>query len=76
MSLKEKKLYTTKLLYDEIQELKLILEHIESLIEERILGIDEPLPDEVEAIKEYDVDKEKGKTELINLNDVIVKKDD
>jgi len=50
-----------KLLYDEIRELRAILEHIEALLEERLLGIDEPLPDEVEAIKEYESNKEKAR---------------
>ncbi|MCD6195285.1 MAG: hypothetical protein J7J82_00665 [Staphylothermus sp.] len=65
-----------KLLYDEIRELRAILEHIEALLEERLLGIDEPLPDEVEAIKEYESNKEKGKVELISLDDILGKKDD
>ncbi len=65
-----------RLLYDEIRELRAILEHIEALLEERLLGIDEPLPDEVEAIKEYEADKEKGEVELISLDDILRKKDD
>jgi len=65
-----------KLLYDEIRELRAILEHIEALLEERLLGIDEPLPDEVEAIKEYESNKEKGKVELISLDNILGKKDD
>ena len=65
-----------KLLYDEVCELRAILEHIEALLEERLLGIDEPLPDEVEAIKEYESNKEKGKVELISLDDILGKKDD
>jgi hypothetical protein len=39
--------------------LRVILEHIEALLEEHLLGIDELLPDEVEAIKEYEADKRK-----------------
>ena len=65
-----------RLLYDEIRKLRAILEHIEALLEERLLGIDEPLPDEVEAIREYEADKEKGKVELISLDDILGKKDD
>ncbi len=63
-------------LYDEIRELRAILERIEALLEERLLGIDEPLPDEVEAIKEYEADKKKGKVELVNLDDILGKRDD
>jgi len=65
-----------RLLYDEIRELRAILEHIEALLEERLLGIDEPLPDEVEAIREYEADKEKGKVELVSLDNILGKKDD
>ncbi len=64
-----------KLLYDEIRELRAILEHIEALLEERLLGVDEPLPDEVEAIKEYEADKEKGRVELISLDSVLGRKE-
>lgn len=62
-----------KLLLDEIRELRAILEHIEALLEERLLGIDEPLPDEVEAIKEYETNKEKGTIGLVSLDDVLGK---
>ena len=62
-------------LYDEIRELRAILERIEALLEERLLGIDEPLPDEVEAIKGYEADKEKGRIELVSLDDILGKKD-
>ena len=65
-----------RLLYDEIRELKAILEHIEALLEERLLGIDEPLPDEVEAIKEYEADKKKNKVELISLDNILGKQND
>ncbi len=64
-----------KLLYDEIRELRAILERIEALLEERLLGIDEPLPDEVEAIKEYESNKKKGEVELVSLDDILGKKD-
>jgi len=63
-------------LYDEIRELRAILERIEALLEERLLGIDEPLRDEVEVIREYEADKEKGKVELVNLDDILGKRDD
>lgn len=60
-----------KLLYDELRELRAILERIEALLEERLLGVEEPLPDEVEAIKEYEADKKRGKVELVRLDDVL-----
>ena len=40
-------------------------------MEERLIGIEEPLPDEVDAIREYEDDKKKGKIELVSLNDVL-----
>ncbi|MCE4615399.1 MAG: hypothetical protein F7B60_07730 [Desulfurococcales archaeon] len=60
-----------KLLYSELRELRAILERIEALLEERLIGIEEPLPDEVDAIREYEDDKKKGKIELVSLNDVL-----
>ena len=64
-----------KLLYDEIRKLREMLEHIEALLEERLLGMDEPLPDEVEAIREYETDKGEGRVELISLDNVIEKEE-
>ncbi len=64
-----------KLLHNEIRELKAILERIEALLEERLIGIDEPLPDEVEAIEKYEADKKRGKVELVSLDDVLGKQD-
>ncbi|MCE4605915.1 MAG: hypothetical protein F7B59_01090 [Desulfurococcales archaeon] len=46
-----------KLLHRELLELRAILEHIEALLEERLIGIEELLPDEVDAIREYEDDK-------------------
>jgi len=53
-----------------------ILKRIEALLEERLLGVDELLSNEVEVIKEYEADKEKGKVELVDLDDILGKKDD
>ena len=60
-----------ELLYRELRELRTILERIEALLEERLIGIEEPLPDEVEAIREYENEKMKGKVELVDLEDVL-----
>ncbi|MEB3759600.1 MAG: hypothetical protein GSR81_01980 [Desulfurococcales archaeon] len=59
-----------KLLYNELRELRSILERIEALLEERLIGIEEPLPDEAKAIREYEYEKVKGKVELVDLEDV------
>ncbi len=60
-----------ELLYRELRELRTILERIEALLEERLIGIEEPLPDEAEAIREYEDEKTKGKVELVDLEDVL-----
>ena len=60
-----------ELLYRELRELRTILERIEALLEERLIGIEEPMPDEVEAIREYEGEKGKGKVELVDLEDVL-----
>ena len=64
-----------KLLYNELRKLRTILERIEALLEERLIGIEESLPDEIEAMKEYKNDKKKGETKLVNLNDLLTEKD-
>jgi len=51
-----------ELLYKELRELRTILERIETLLEERLIGIEEPLPDEAEAIREYGDENNEGKS--------------
>ncbi len=58
-------------LYRELRELRLLLERIEALLEERLIGIEEPLPDEAEAIREYEEDKRRGRLELVDLGEVL-----
>lgn len=48
----------------EISEIKLMLEKIEGIIDSRLIGIEEPEEDEVEAIKEYEKRKKEGNLEL------------
>ncbi|BEP17749.1 hypothetical protein PYJP_11010 [Pyrofollis japonicus] len=60
-----------KAILEEIRSLKTILERIEALLEERLIGLEEPLPDEVKAIKEYENEKRSGKVELLRLEDII-----
>ena len=55
----------------EIRELRSIIEHIEMLIEERFIGVDNPLPDEKEEIEHYENVKRKGKVKLIRLEDIL-----
>ncbi len=56
---------------EEIRSLKEMLERIEALLEERLIGIEEPLPDEIEAIETYEEDKKKGRIELLKLENVL-----
>ena len=58
-------------LYREIRELRFIVERIEALLEERLIGVEEPSPDEARAIEEYEDDKRRGKVELVSLDEVL-----
>lgn len=60
-----------KQLLEEIRALRATVERIEALLEERLIGIEEALPDEIEAIEEYESDKREGKVELVKLEDII-----
>jgi len=60
-----------KQLLEEIRALRATVERIEALLEERLIGIEEPLPDEIKAIEEYESDKREGKVELVKLEDII-----
>ncbi|MEM2087531.1 MAG: hypothetical protein QXF52_02510 [Thermoproteota archaeon] len=56
-----------------LKEVKLIrskVERLEDLVEERLIGSDEPLKDEAEAIREYLEAKEKGDVEYIPLEEI------
>ena len=53
-----------------LREISLIrdkMERIEELIEERVIGSEKPLKDEVKAIKEYEKEKEDETLELERL---------
>ena len=60
-----------KAILEEIRGLREILERIEALLEERLIGVEEPLPDEVKAIEEYEEEKKNGRIELVRLEDVL-----
>ncbi len=58
-------------LLKEVRDIKSTVEKLESIIEQRLLGEEEPLEDEELAIKEYEEDKAKGRLELVSLKDAI-----
>jgi len=56
-----------------LKEVKLVrekIERLEELVEERLIGLEEPLDDEIKAIKEYTKAKEKGNIKLTPIEDV------
>ena len=60
-----------KAILEEIRSLREMLERIEALLEERLIGVEEPLLDEVKAIEEYEEEKVSGRVELVRLEDVL-----
>jgi len=48
----------------EISEIKLILEKIESIIDSRLIGIEEPEEDEIKEIEDFERRKRAGELEL------------
>jgi len=56
-----------------LKEVRLVrekVERLEELVEERLIGLEEPSEDEVKAIKEYLTAKKRGSVELIPIVDV------
>ena len=43
---------------------------LNDLVEERLIGCEEPTKEDVEAIKEYEAAKKKGKLTLVSLKDL------
>ena len=59
-----------KEILEEVKELRRKVEKIENIVEERLIGMDEPLPDEVKAIREYEKAKKKGTIDFVRLEDI------
>ncbi|RLI19311.1 hypothetical protein DRO49_00775 [Candidatus Bathyarchaeota archaeon] len=55
---------------NELRSIRERLDHIETLLEERLIGVEEPLPDEVEAIENYERRKAEGRLSLVELEDL------
>ncbi len=61
----------------ELKEIRTLLSKLNSkvdglndLVEERLIGCEEPTKDDVEAIEEYEAAKKKGKLVLVPLKDL------
>jgi len=64
---------SSAVLNEVLKEVKLVREKVErlaELVEERLVGLEEPLSDEVEAVKGYVEAKEKGSLKLISIEEV------
>jgi len=59
-----------KQILEELRLLRERVERLETLLEERLIGVEEPEPDEIEAIREYMDAKRKGKVSLTKLEDL------
>ena len=60
---------TLKEVLNEVRLVREKVERLEELVEERLIGLEEPSEDEVKAVKEYLKAKEKGSVELIPVED-------
>ncbi len=51
----------------DMKDIRLMLEKIESIIDSRLIGIEEPEPDEISEIRDYEKRKASGSLELNEL---------
>jgi len=64
---------SSSVLDEVLQEVKAIrekVEKVEEIVEERLIGIEEPSPDEIRAIRGYMKAKGKGSIQLVPLEDI------
>lgn len=54
----------------ELKKLRERVDRIEQMLEERRFQVVEPLPDEVDALREYEEEKKQGTLKLVKLEDV------
>jgi hypothetical protein len=68
-----RKILMSGALKEVLKEVRLVrekVERLEELVEERLVGSEEPLKDEVKAVKGYMKAKKKGSVKLIPIEDV------
>lgn len=58
-------------LLKEVRDVKSRVEKLENIIEQRLLGEEEPLEDERQAIREYEKTKAEGRVELAKLDEAM-----
>ncbi len=56
----------------EVKNIRLRLEKLENVIQERLLGEEEPSEDEKMAIRAYEESKAKGRLELVPLREATI----
>lgn len=54
----------------EVKAIREKVDRVEEIVEERLIGVEEPSEDETKAIKSYLKAKDKGKIQLVPLEDV------
>ena len=68
-----RKILMSGALKEVLKEVRLVrekVERLEELVEERLVGLEEPLEDEVKAVKGYMKAKKRGSVKLIPIEDV------
>jgi hypothetical protein len=68
-----RKILMSGALKEVLKEVRLVrekVERLEELVEERLVGLEEPLEDEVKAVKGYMKAKKKSSVKLIPIEDV------
>jgi len=68
-----RKILMSGALKEVLKEVRLVrekVERLEELVEERLVGLEEPLEDDVKAVKGYMKAKKKGSVKLIPIEDV------
>jgi len=68
-----RKILMSGALKEVLKEVRLVrekIERLEELVEERLVGLEEPLEDEIKAVKGYMKAKKKGSVKLIPIEDV------
>ena len=58
-------------LLKEVRDMKTSVEKVENIVERRLVGVEEPLKDELRASSQYDKLRREGKAEYVTLKEVL-----